>query len=390
MLTFEKFAGINNVQPQHRVQDNELATATNVDIGRDGEIRRRAGFTRVSAEHHHHLHQANGFMLAVSDGDLVATDGAAQTLVSESLGFTDRVWYCNLPDGRTVFSNGLINGITDGTNTTALGVPLPAEQGAATDVSGQLFPGSYQWAMTHVRLSDGLEGGTTHGPDIDIEDGGISLAGLPVQAGHKTNIYISGHNGGPLYLAGSTLTDAFSYTGTNDALGIPCRTAQMYPLPVGTLHAFWRGRLLVAKGNALFASLTNRWEICDLMRDYKAFSSQITLVQPVDGGIFVGTETELAFLAGNTWDGLVYSRKYDEPTVLGSGVTAPGDQIKLGKGAGPAGDAMLAIVGDDIVAGFADGTVTNLTDGRYKTTATEVCATFRTLNGIPQYVAIPK
>lgn len=104
----------------------------------------------------------------------------------------------------------------------------------------------------------------------------------------------------------------------------------------------------------------------------------------------MGTETELAFLAGNTWDGLAYSRKYDEPVVLGSGVTAPGNEIKLGKGTGPAGDAMLAIVGGHIVAGFADGTVTNLTDGRYKTTATEVCATFRTLNGIPQYVAIPQ
>lgn len=390
MLTFEKFAGINNAQPQHRMQDNELVTATNVDIGLAGEIRRRAGFSALANTGHQYLHQADGFMLAVSGGDLVATDGVTQVTVAAGIGATDRVLYCNLPDGRTVFSNGTDNGITNGTATTSLGVPLPVAQGNATDVAGQLFAGTYQWAMTHVRLSDGLEGGTTHGPDIDIIDGGIALAGLPVLAGHKTNIYISGHNGGPLYLAGSTLTDAFSYTGTNDALGIPCRTAQMYPLPVGTLHAFWRGRLLVAKGNALFASLTNRWEICDLMRDYKAFSSPITLVQPVDGGIFVGTETELAFLAGNTWDGLAYSRKFDLPTVLGSGVKAPGDQIKLGKGTGPAGDAMLAIVGGDIVAGFSDGTAVNLTDGRYKTTATEVCATFRTLNGIPQYLAVPQ
>lgn len=389
MPEFKSFAGINNVQPQHRMNDDELVTASNVDIGLSGEIRRRSGFSLTTGTEHTNLYQAQGFVLATSAGDLVRSDNGTQALLQADVG-SNRMWYCDLPDGRTVFGNDTVHGATDGTLTTLLGVPLPAEQGAAADTTGDLFPGKYLWAVTHVRLADGLEGGTTHGGSVDVTAGGIAWTGLPVLAGHKTNVYLSGLDGGQLFLLGSTLTSAFTYAGSNDAIVVPCRTDQLYPMPVGRLHAFWRGRLLVAKDKVLWASQTNRWELCDLMRDYKAFSDPITLVQPVDGGIYVGTEKELAFLSGTTWDGLAYSQKFAMPTVLGSGVTAPGDQIKLGKGVGPAGHAMLAIVGGDIVAGFADGTVVNLTGGRYKTDATEVCATWRLLDDVPQYVAIPK
>lgn len=389
MPEFKSFTGINNVQPQHRVADGELVTATNVDIGLSSELRRRQGFTKTVSDEHTNLYQCDGFMLATSGGDLVRSDNGVQTVLQADIG-SDRMWYCDLPDGRTTFSNGTVHGVTDGTTTTALGIPLPAAVGAASNTDGNLFPGQYLWAVTHVRLADGLEGGTTHGGSVTVVDGGIAWTDLPTLAGHKTNVYLSGLNGGQLFLLGATLTDSFTYAGTNDAIVVPCRTDQLYPMPVGILHAFWRGRLLVAVGNTLWASQSNRWELCDLMRDYKPFSDPITLVQPVDGGIFVGTEKELAFLAGNTWDGLTYSRKFDMPTVLGSGVTAPGDQIKLGKGVGPAGGGMLAIVGGDIVAGFGDGTVENLTGGRYKTDATEVCAAFRMVYDIPQYVAIPK
>ena len=45
--------------------------------------------------------------------------------------------------------------------------------------------------------------------------------------------------------------------------------------------------------------------------------------------------------------------------VLGSGVSVPGKSIKL-------------------------------TEGKYVTSATEVAATFREINGVPQYLAIPQ
>ena len=126
MLKFQSFAGINNVIPSARLTHDqesktaELSEAVNVDIGLTGEVRRRAGYSELLATCHKNLHQADGFILAMVDGgDLISMDsaGASRVTLYPSLGVS-RVWYCNLPDGRTTFSNGMICGITDGATVT--------------------------------------------------------------------------------------------------------------------------------------------------------------------------------------------------------------------------------------------------------------------------------
>lgn len=388
MLKFEKFTGVNNVLPAHRLGKADLAQATNVDIGLSGELSRRAGYTERSAVCHKNLWQATGFMLATVDSDLMKTTGAVQTMVYASLG-VQRVWYCNLPDGRTTFSNGLINGITDGTTTTKWGVEAPASIGALTDVAGDLAPGDYQYQLTYVRISDGAEGPPAYSNPVPIALGGIVLTGLPTLAGHRINVYITGQNGGTGYLAGFTAGGAFSFTGTNAELVLPCRTEFTSPMPVGTVTAFWRGRVLVAQGPVLYASKPPSWELCDVRRDFKQFSGDITLIQPVDGGVFVGTTKELAFLSGDEFDKLTYVRVVDGPVVLGSGVAVRGELVKRGDEVGR-GTSMVCIADGIVVAGHSDGTLQRLSEGRYKTAAAEVAATFRMVGRTPQYIAIPQ
>jgi len=388
MLTYEKFIGLNNVQPAHRLKSAELYTASDVDIGMDSELRRRKGYSLVQEVCHKNLHQAPGFMLATCNGDLCRTDGVAQTLLYPSIG-TDRVWYCDLPDGRTTFSNGLIHGITDGTTTTEWGVPLPPSIGALTPVSGQLHPGDYQYAVTYVRISDGLEGGPSYSNPVPVPDGGILLTGLPEEPGYMINVYLSGHNGGEMYKAGSTFNSSFGYLGTNAALTLPIRTDFLEPMPVGTVTAFWRGRVLVADGAVLWASKTHQPELCDKRRDFKQFSAPITLIQPVDNGVFVGTTEELAFLAGDEFDKLVYRQAMTGRVVLGSGVAVKAEQLQQQKGSNESGSAMVCIADGVIVFGYNGGSVRRVTEGRYRTAVAEVAATFRVQDGIPQYIAVP-
>lgn len=73
-------------------------------------------------------------------------------------------------------------------------------------------------------------------------------------------------------------------------------------------------------------------------------------------------------MSGTTWDQLAFVPTQRGPVVPGSGVTAPGDRVKLGDGSG-AGTAMLCIAGGEIVAGFGGGQTTSLTGNRYKSTA---------------------
>lgn len=391
MLTYEKFSGINNVQPSHRISDDALTVATNVDIGLSGDISRRDGYAELLDTCHKNLHQADGFMLATVDGgDLISMNAAGGSRVTlyPSLG-TTRVWYCNLPDGRTTFSNGLICGITDGVTASAWGVPVPGSLGALTDIAGDLDPGDYQYQLTYVRLSDGLEGGPIYSGPLPIADGGVFLSGLPTLAGHSINVYLTGANGDEAFLAGNTTNSLFTYIGKNDALVLPCRTGNMSQAPAGTVAAFWRGRVLVSVGSVLYASKANQWELFDFRRDFKQFTGDITLIQSVEGGVFVGTDKELSFLSGSEFDKLAYARVVPWPVVLGSGVSIPGELIQQGQGVGQ-GPAMVCIADGGIVAGFSGGGIIRMTEGRYATDATEVAATFRMNEGVPQYIAVPQ
>lgn len=388
MLTFDAFTGINNVLPEHRLTGKDLLVARDVDIGLTGEISRRAGFTEVSALCHKNLHQAAGFMLATCGSVLTAIHpNGDRHVIHPALG-PERVWYCNLPDGRTTFTNGLIHGVTDGLTGLDRSVPAPDSLGAPGMAFGELHRGQYRYHLTHVRLADRLEGPAISSAPIAIEHGGLRLDGLPQRDGHETHVYLSGQDGEGAYLAGVAAGTSFEYTGNNAALVLPCRTLGAQPFPVGTITAFWRSRVLVAQGNVLWASRPNAPHLSD-WKDFKPFGTAITAVQPVDDGVYVGTASDLIFLAGTAWDQLAFVPTRRGPVVPGSGVSAPGDRIKLGDGAG-SGTAMLCIAGGEIVAGFGGGQTTSLTDGRYRTTATEVCATFREVGGIPQYLAVPQ
>lgn len=388
MLTFEGFTGINNVLPAHRLKGSDLVQASDVDIGVTGEIVRRGGFARTSTDCHKNVHTGAGYMLATVHSDLTAIHANGdRNIVSESLGMS-RVWYTDLPDGRTTFSNGLINGITDGLTGRAWSVPVPAALGVPKAIAGAMFAGAYAYHLTFRRNVDGAESPAASAAPVQIDTGGIYLSGLPVLDGHTLQVYLSGPNGEGAYLAGSTSTDDFQYTGPSTDLVLPCRTIGAIHMPVGTISAFWRGRLLVAVEDVLWASRPMAPHLAE-WRDFRRMPGKLKAIQPLDGGIYVGTEDDLIWLGGETFDQLTYVPTKRGPVILGSGVAAPGDQIKLGDGAG-VGNAMLCIAGGEIVGGFNGGQTVSLTGNRYKTTVSEVSATFRKVNGIPQYVAVPQ
>lgn len=388
MLTFEKFTGINNLIPKHRLSGADLLQASNVDIGLTGEITRRSGFTEVSDQCHKNLWQADGFMLATCGDELTAIHPNGDRYVIHPSFGSDRAWYCNLPDGRTTYSNGLIDGVTDGLTGLERSVPMPDSLGVPDPSFGNLLPGKYRYHLTHVRLADRLEGPAISSEPIEVAQGGLRLDGLPERDGHAIHVYLSGQDGEGAYLAGVHTGGPFEFGGTNTSLVLPCRTLGARPFPVGTFTGFWRGRVVVAQDNVLWASRPNAPHLSD-WRDFKQFPSRITAVQPVDDGIYVGTERDLVFLSGTTFDQMAYVPTKRGPVVPGSGVQAPGDRLKLGDGAG-AGTAMLCIAGGEVVAGFSGGQTSSLTGDRFKTTATEVAATFREVDGIPQYLAIPQ
>lgn len=386
MLTFKGFTGINNVQDEIRLKASDLLDAQNVDIGLNGEISRRDGYTQLSMECHRNLWQAPGFLLATTHEGLVSITDAGTQLLMAGVG-GERVWYTDLPDGRVVFSMRHGRGITDGVTAWPLEVSAPQSLGAVDFAFGQLPVGMYRYGLTYTRDTDRAESPLQISEPVLLDKGGLRLDALPLRAGHSLNVYLSEHDGSQLYLAGTATTDVFEFTGQPSDLVLAARTQGAQALPDGTLVAFWRGRLLLAQGNVLWASRPMAQHLAE-WRDFKALPAEITALCPVDNGIYVGTAHDLVFLGGDTFDGLQYSATQRGPVVLGSGVRAPGHQLMLGDGAG-AGTAMVCIAGGEVVAGFNSGQTFSLTDNRYKSAAREVSAVFRVTKEIPQYVAVP-
>lgn len=390
MLTFKNFRGINNISNEKKKSETFLSGAVNVDVGLDAELRRRRGMEMLKPGCYRQLWEGSSMVLAIRDGGaLVRVMPQGEDVeIHPSLG-PARLWCCELPDGRVIFSNGLVQGMTDGVGYTDWGVAQPSESGTATAVAGALPAGRYAWAVTLRRDSDGLESQAVVGGLVELEQGGgLLLTDLPRRPGHSLQVYLTTAGGEVFMHAGQAQGSAFSYLRDGQDLARPCRTMHLGMPPVGRLHAVWGSRVLVAQGRVLWASTPHGWSHFALGRDFKQFGADITLVQPVGGGIFIGTEKELAFLAGSEFDALVYTRLMSAPVLLGSGAEAPGRRVRRGDGAG-FGRAMLCIAGGWVVAGHDDGMLEPLTEGIYRAElGAEVVSAFRTVDGIPQYEAL--
>lgn len=387
MLKFDEFTGINNVTPEARQSGSDLSRARNVDVGLTRELRARTGYRTLSERCHKNLWQAAGFMLFTEGGHLtVLRPDGSEVVLRRDIG-PERIWYANLPDGRVALSNGLIHAITDSTSCLPLGIDAPPSLGVPDFIYGGLDAGQYRYHLTYTRLADGIEGPAASSEPLSVApQAGLLLVGLPQVDGFKINVYLSGKDGAGAYLAGSTAGSEFEFTGVNSDLLLPCRTLDTSRIPAGKYLAAWRGRVLVADDATLWASRPMSTHLVE-WRDFKPLPAPITMVQPVDGGIYVGTTTDLVWLGGATWDALAYRELRRGPVVPGSGVNAPAHEIGEGMGSGA---AMICIAGGEIVAGSSGGEVTSLTAGRYRADVSEVVATYREVAGIPQYVAVPQ
>lgn len=399
-MKITKFRGLDNVSvgdAQHTLKPGDLLEAANVDIRNDGSLASRAGFSQAAAGGYANLWHGSALQMATLGADLVCV--TTSTIVHVGVG-NARMWYGELPDGRIVYSNGTATGVVaaDGASRDAWGVPVPAGIGAATDVAGALAAGEYRWCITHRRTLDGLEGGPAYSGRFQVNAGGLSLAGLPVLAGHSTKVYVTAANGTEHFYAGSTADGTFTLT-TNESRTVKCMTHFCKaPMPGGVMPRFWRGRVLLAVGDVLYATKARTLHLFNVREDFRRLAGTITMVEPVDNGpdsgIWVGTTAGLYFMgSGARFDELKLSLRAEGAVVRGSGARVPGESLLKGDAvAGKGNDGIVCIAGGRLTACYGDGTAVPLTEGVYHVApeVTEVYAMFRRDGVTSQYVAVPQ
>ena len=295
------FVGINNRLPDHqlgivergRKAGDYLRNAVNVDLTAAGTLQRRKGSTLAQAGANCHSLWSDGEQAFYVDGDTLYQ--YPRTAMRSGLVPGRRVSWCKTPTGDVIWSNGTVLERIRAGVSAPLGLPVPNPAPIVTASNGGgLSAGVYQVAITTTNAA-GEESGATWPIQVAVPEGGrIEASGLP---GTLTNLYVSPLNGDTPYLA--TTTSSSSYTiPIMGALGQSLQTLGLRPMPAGEIVREHGGRLLVVSGSTLYYSEPFGYGLHDPLRGRIPFGGRITLLAPVEGGCYVGTETETFWLPG--------------------------------------------------------------------------------------------
>lgn len=393
-VTFNAFAGINNVLPAERIhalptKDNatcDLVTAVNVDIDDSGQVSRRAGQALRVAGAAHSLWASQDQCLFIAGDSLkrLSPDFSATTLAN---GLTpDAAASYVEVNGRVYWSNGHQTGIVDGTNRT-WGVPA-ADSPQLTAIAGQMTAGLYQAAITFVR-DDGQESGAGMTSQITLTDnGGVRFTwDAPTDpAIVEVNLYLSEPNGMVPYQAATV--DAADGTAdvTNPVLALSLNTQWNDAPPAGSHLAYHNGRIYIAEGAFVFGTTALGFEYVD-MRDYLALdNTSIAFLAGVAGGLYIGTAKAVYFAAGDRLEQFTRKTVIESPAVAGSAVLAEGFAVS-GRAELSGRQVVLFATASGVHMGMEDGSVTSLTASRYNPPALVAGAgLFRDGAAIKQYM----
>lgn len=137
-------------------------------------------------------------------------------------------------------------------------------------------------------------------------------------------------------------------------LGAPAQFQHLSPMPTGLYLAYWRGRLLTAKGNVLRFSEPMAYHLHSERHGFIQMPQRITFVQPVEGGIWVGQVDHVAFLQGASPDSLSVIRKASAGPVPGSAILVPADVVGTNL-AGGGSPVAVWLAENGYVAGTSEG-----------------------------------
>jgi hypothetical protein len=163
------------------------------------------------------------------------------------------------------------------------------------------------------------------------------------------NVFVSPVNGDALFLAerlpiGTTSTTLY----VPPEQGGRCMTLHMAPMPAGHIVRQHQGKLLVARGAAVFTSQPYAYGIYDPAEDFMQFPAEVTLLEPVGAGLFIVAD-KTYFLPNGSGAAIAEVLPYGAPR---------GAAVQRGEGGG------IYWMGDrGLVQATDDGQAKNVNDG---------------------------
>jgi len=327
--------GKNNVAKESELPKGSVRELLNVDLSNSGGISLRPGYTKIfdaggdsvhslfSSRLHTVFCQATS--LKTLDPDYSATEIKAGIDPNNYMSYAE-------VNAELYFSNGVDTGIVyEDSSVAPWGVKEPTGQPLLTlNASGGLWEGTYQVAITFVD-SNGQESGSSLAETIDVPaDNGITCSLFPSNDDAAfINIYLTAPNGTELYHRAQVPmgTASVDFVTNPDKYGKALETQFMEQMPAGHIVRYFKGRMWVAVGDMLVFSPGLRYGLYDPRHTYFRFPARITIVQPVQDGVYVVAD-QTYFLGGTDPMQMEQRVVYSDGAIEGTGLNVPPTMIK--------------------------------------------------------------
>jgi hypothetical protein len=366
LFAFSGFRGLRNNVPEDAFSSEDLSVALNIDVDDSLAIARRKGYSApVTTSVDRDLWASGAVCLGVGSNalKLVNSDYSLVTLRS---GLTASRALSYAPAGDRVFyANGAELGCVQNGASRTWGITPPALPLAAA-TAGTLLAGTYQYVVTYLR-DDGQESGAGKAGTIELTaTGGIALSAIPVSTDPSVVykiIYATSVGGETLYRTGLIANADTTYVIRESRKGSsPLLTQFLAPPPAGDFIGYWNGHALVASGARLYPSEPYAPELFDL-RKAVPFLDRIVMVAPVLDGVWIGTNTQVIWMAGDSPSMWKYNPRAEYGVIPGT--LAYGDSEILGDGSVRGEVVAFFATTRGLCAGRVGGGFVNLTQDRY-------------------------
>lgn len=306
--------GVNNVIDSAALEAEQIGNtstykvalreAVNFDLGRDGSLVRRDGYTLLQSGRTTSLwsDERLTFGLCVRGGYLYSLSESG-TLTQLTSVTTEQVC-CTYLNGVVYWSDGVRSGkVLSASQWAYWGLPVPPAPTLTVASGGDLTRGTYRVAVTCV-TSSGEESGAIDFAEIDITDGQkLTVTGIPTSGRSDVaafNLYVSLPYGETLYFSKRIDLGLGSTVVLQDDLkkGVELRTLYLQPPEGCAFVSAQFGRIITAKDDYVTLSEPLNYNLFNYSTNTIPFDSTVTGIEPALDGWYIGTENGVYFLQG--------------------------------------------------------------------------------------------
>lgn len=372
--------GIDNRSPDYAVPEDSLRNAVDVDLLRDGRVRRRQGYELlIDVPTPHSLYSCPAGTFFASQGTVYKLNDDNSTTAVLTGFFGSHVTYEFFNDV-VYLSDGLVcKRLLSGVIPMDWGVPRPLSAPVISTTSGSLYPGTFTAAISFVNsLGEESPLGPISQITTNIEGGFIisGFAGLTSPDIEYIRIYFSGSGSTTLYHIADVSTSTASYTISDRVDTGKAANTRVLSLPApSSIIRQHAGRIYMATGSIVYYTEPYAFNWIDPAKNFWQFTDTVTILEPTESGLFIVTDK-------------TYFYRFKDPddvqvTELLDYGAIPYTSVKLPHGEGVMWQSTRgAIMGDE------NGTVKNIQEERTAAdTASSGAALLREENGIRQFIA---